>query len=626
MTPTARAAVCSRPFSKPSIWSRSPGPDRLRRRSGGRRAPTSRRRTARRSACPGSRWCRSAGPSSRPAARVLGRARSRRRRPAAWARRTSTGRGGPRLRSGSVRASSIRTSARAANVDHVLTPLITQSRAVRGGRHGDAGHVGAVVGLGHRHRHHDLAGGHLRQPAPLLLLGAAAQQRPGQDLRPGDERPAGAERGPGQLLGGDHHARGSRARRQSRTRRTPRGPTARSAPSSPEPGDDLLGDVGVVPVDALGDRRDAAPRRSAGRCPRTSSKSASRWRGPASPARPASHSGSRWAADERRRPVEGVRRRRPTRSRPSSRVASVPDGVGRRRRRPGRPRRRPWRRSPRPPGAVSTAAAAVGQVVGDRPGGRRRRPRPAERPGGGRRASTTDRARATAAAAAARSGSRHGGHRRMASMHGGPARSSSGVGPPGHHRHQRGQQHRFVARVNLGQRLEVLGDRPRPGPRRSLGPGVDQLQAGFAASAGSSAPTSGCRASGIERGRPSMRPAAVIGSWATTQPPGRTAAPIRRSTTTGDRGRGAARSGRTPGRAARAGSAPRRPGSGRSPGPGRPRRPPPPPRRGGPDRSRRRRPARPDRRSGPAPRSRHRLRRRRRRTSIPRAARAGRGR
>ena len=44
---------------------------------------------------------------------------------------------------------------------------------------------------------------------------------------------------------------------------------------------------------------------------------------------------------------------------------------------------------------------------------------------------------------------------------------------------------------------------------------------------------SGWRASGIEKGRPAIRPAEVIGSWATTQPPGRTAAAMRRSTTAG---------------------------------------------------------------------------------------------
>ena len=46
----------------------------------------------------------------------------------------------------------------------------------------------------------------LRQPLLLLLLGAAGEQGPGEDLGPGDERAAGAERAAGQLLGGDDHA------------------------------------------------------------------------------------------------------------------------------------------------------------------------------------------------------------------------------------------------------------------------------------------------------------------------------------------------------------------------------------------------------------------------------------
>ena len=44
---------------------------------------------------------------------------------------------------------------------------------------------------------------------------------------------------------------------------------------------------------------------------------------------------------------------------------------------------------------------------------------------------------------------------------------------------------------------------------------------------------SGWRASGIEKGAPAIRPAEVIGSWATTHPPGRTAPAIRPSTTAG---------------------------------------------------------------------------------------------
>ena len=50
------------------------------------------------------------------------------------------------------------------------------------------------------------AGGELGQPLLLLLLGAAREQRPGEDLGPGDQRAAGAERAAGELLGGDDHA------------------------------------------------------------------------------------------------------------------------------------------------------------------------------------------------------------------------------------------------------------------------------------------------------------------------------------------------------------------------------------------------------------------------------------
>ena len=44
---------------------------------------------------------------------------------------------------------------------------------------------------------------------------------------------------------------------------------------------------------------------------------------------------------------------------------------------------------------------------------------------------------------------------------------------------------------------------------------------------------SGCLASGIDMGKPSIRPAEVIGSWATKKPPGRTARRMRSSTTAG---------------------------------------------------------------------------------------------
>ena len=97
-------------------------------------------------------------------------------------------------RSGSVRASSMSTSARAPNVHHVFTPLISQPPSV-----GVAVTLmpatsepksGSVTATGR----HDLGGGQLGQPLLLLLLGAALDQRPGEDLGAGDQRAADAER------------------------------------------------------------------------------------------------------------------------------------------------------------------------------------------------------------------------------------------------------------------------------------------------------------------------------------------------------------------------------------------------------------------------------------------------
>ena len=69
----------------------------------------------------------------------------------------------------------------------------------------EAGDIGAEVGLGDGNGHHHFGRRQLRQPVLLLGLGAAPDQRPGQDLGPGDERPADAERAPRELLGRDHH-------------------------------------------------------------------------------------------------------------------------------------------------------------------------------------------------------------------------------------------------------------------------------------------------------------------------------------------------------------------------------------------------------------------------------------
>jgi hypothetical protein len=153
-------------------------------------------------------------------------------------------------RSGSVRASSISTSARAAKVHQVLTPLMSHPPRW-GGRGDDAGDVGTEVGLGDRDRRQHLRRGQLGQPLLLLLLGAAVDQGPGEDLGPGDQRAADAERSPAQLLGGDDHAH---------VVALPTGGEAVVLLGDGQPeaaqfgqaGDDLLGDVAVGAVDVLG--------------------------------------------------------------------------------------------------------------------------------------------------------------------------------------------------------------------------------------------------------------------------------------------------------------------------------------------------------------------------------------
>ena len=121
----------------------------------------------------------------------------------------------------------------------------------RGGRRDDAGDVGPEVRLGHRHGGEHLRRGQLGQPLLLLLLGAAVDQGPGEDLGPRDQRAADAERPPAQLLGGHHHAH---------VVALPAGGEAvvLLGDRQPEPaqlgqaGDDLLGDVAVGAVDMLG--------------------------------------------------------------------------------------------------------------------------------------------------------------------------------------------------------------------------------------------------------------------------------------------------------------------------------------------------------------------------------------
>ncbi len=208
----------------------------------------------RRSACRGSRWCRWRGlRSCRPPSCVNSK-------PCPSPRGFgTTNRDRPRCaldRSGSVRASSISTSARAPNVHQVFTPLIFQPGSPPGPvvarRHLDAGDVRPEVRLGDRDRHHRRAVGELREPLVLLLLGATLHEGAGEDLGTGDQRAADAERTAAQLLGGDDHAHvvALAARGEAAVLLGHRQPEAAHLGQT---GDHVLGDVGVRAVDVLGD-------------------------------------------------------------------------------------------------------------------------------------------------------------------------------------------------------------------------------------------------------------------------------------------------------------------------------------------------------------------------------------
>ena len=239
-------------------------------------------------------------PSSRPGPLPAGRS------PGSWAKTkpwpsprgfSTTNRERPRCdseRSGSVRASSISTSARAAKVHQVLTPLIEPPPFGRGGRSDDAGDVRTEVGLGDRHGRQHLGRGQLGQPLLLLLLGAAVDQGPGEDLGPGDQGAADAERPPAQLLGGDDHAH---------VVALPAGGEAVVVLGDGQPeaaqfgqaGDDLLGDVAVGAVDVLGVRAHLLLGETVERLA-DELEVTPRWRGPSTPARAARAAGSRRAA------------------------------------------------------------------------------------------------------------------------------------------------------------------------------------------------------------------------------------------------------------------------------------------------------------------------------------------
>ena len=143
---------------------------------------------------------------------------------------------------------------------HVFTPLMTYPGfAVRsaglGGGDLDVGHVAAVVGLGHGDGGHRVARGELGQPVLLLLLGAALDERPGEDLGAGDQRPTDPETAPRQLFGGDHH-------RQVLVGAAFAEPPVRGGGAEAEradlgdAGDDLFGHVAVRAMDVLGVRCD----------------------------------------------------------------------------------------------------------------------------------------------------------------------------------------------------------------------------------------------------------------------------------------------------------------------------------------------------------------------------------
>ena len=225
------------------------------------------------------------------------------------------------------------------------------------GRCGDhPGHVGAEVGLGDRHRSHRLGRGQLGQPLLLLLLGASVDQGTGQDLGPGDQRAAGPQRAPRELLGGHHHAQVVGL--------APGGEPAvllgdrhAEAPHLGHARDDLLGDVGVGPVDVLGPGSDLLLGETVEGLPNQLEVGVevaiARLVRPTRP-------GRRDPGRRPRTPRPGPSSRRP---RPTGRPARWCGWPGRprrrrRRRRPAGPRRRRGSRSRGRPPPVRTAAAA----------------------------------------------------------------------------------------------------------------------------------------------------------------------------------------------------------------------------------------------------------------------------
>ena len=119
----------------------------------------------------------------------------------------------------------------------------------------EAGDVAAVVGLGDGDGDHHLGRGQLRQPVQLLLLGAALDERPGEDLGAGDQRAADAQAGPAELLGGDDHGQVLAVAALAVAAVLGRHGEPEGADLG-EAVDDVLGHVAVRAVDVLGLRGD----------------------------------------------------------------------------------------------------------------------------------------------------------------------------------------------------------------------------------------------------------------------------------------------------------------------------------------------------------------------------------
>ena len=108
------------------------------------------------------------------------------------------------------------------------------------------------------------------------------------------------------------------------------------------------------------------------------------------------------------------------------------------------------------------------------------------------------------------------------------------LGDASEHGHERGEHDGVVAGIDVGQRAQVLGHRPGPDAGGRFRPGVDDVEPGVADESRAAGPR--CRDAARRAWttpRHPTRPAEVIGSWATTHPPGRTAWRMRRSTTAG---------------------------------------------------------------------------------------------